>query len=572
MTPEQFLLFLQSFGNDVISLPKHPFLKEWAKVVNDIHPHYFGTIPKALELTFPNENEEVWTYRKNTYQAKTKSLVVDAVDKLSRMLSTSKYSINYESERMKNYVQKIKEIDSELIPQFFLKKFISKRVLDPNAVLLVSVKGQGLNDATTEVDFDFNFIASKEIEFYDNELNIIIYKEPSENKYIPQSNERFLVVTDNFYGRIYVENQKRIFEVIYAHNLGFMPLVVLGGRPITKGINGHEFNYFESDISDAVAFMNDAATSDNQHKTVVNSVCFPITVYNEGIECTSCFGAGHVQSPTPHEPDRLVSCGTCNGGGRQYTSPLQGIYISKPAGGISDQTISNKPVIEFISPSTDTIKVVGEYAAEKMQQAKEALDINKAVKHAQSGIAKEIDKEGVNIDIAKISDEVYAKMNHILYVIQGLVFLDIDSGINVIQPTSFDVKNQYELFEEYKASVSGGTADFVREATFSAWVNSRFSTDYVTRRIGEICILYAPAYLYTVIERKEMFLMGTLKQDDLIRATYGFNAVQLMYNQDSNSINNSIGEIITKLDGMLLDRFEQKIDLTLPEIDPNSLA
>ena len=89
MTFEQLVEFIYSVGS-FENLPKHPCRTEWERIKNEIKPHYFGTIPPALGKAFPNEDDDVWNYRKDNYEAKTESCVVDAVKKLSRLLQDSK--------------------------------------------------------------------------------------------------------------------------------------------------------------------------------------------------------------------------------------------------------------------------------------------------------------------------------------------------------------------------------------------------------------------------------------------------------------------------------------------------
>ena len=93
MNKQEFLDFLKQAGSTIQSLPIYPFKREWAKITDEISPHFYGDIPDALEKTFPNEDDEVFQYRKDTYQAKTKACITDAINKLSRLLQDSKFSV-----------------------------------------------------------------------------------------------------------------------------------------------------------------------------------------------------------------------------------------------------------------------------------------------------------------------------------------------------------------------------------------------------------------------------------------------------------------------------------------------
>jgi hypothetical protein len=577
MNVDEFLNFVGEVGS-IMNLPVHPFRKKWAKITSEIEPHYYGEIPGALEKTFPNEDEDVFKYRQDTYQPKTEACIVDAINKLSRLLQDSKYSIKFENNSMEQYINQIKTIAGDKVTDWFLSKFVSKRMLDPNAVLVVWPKGEGITNNRMEVDFDLDFIESKDIEFIDFELGLLIYKAPARTKYqtitgfeVAQEYKK-RIITNQFYGEITFESGKDNIDdngvyklnVIYEHKMNYLPFVVMGGRPLTKEYRGYQYIYYESDITPAIPYLNDAATSDNQHKSVLNANCFPVKIM-QGIDCNKCHGSGQYRNPTPEDPDRIVTCGTCKGSGEiLHNSPLKGIYLRK-----SDGDDSNVKPIEFISPNVSTIDLVGKYADDKLQQAKEVLNIDKAIRYAQSGIAKELDNAPEYIEVKRIADQIFYKLNIILYSIQGLRFMDLRNQIMVIPPTSFNIKTETELYAEFQATLTGKAPDFVRAAAFQEWVKSRFSTDKVGQRIADLCIMYSPLYLYTIEERKEQYLLQTANQNDLVRAAYGFGAIMEMYSKDHQSIYRELAEIESELDAILQPRFELAAVNELPEIDPN---
>lgn len=172
MNPEAFQTWVKQFGG-VYSIPKHPFKDRWAEIEEEIAPHYYGDVPAILHETFPNEDEKISQYRKATYQAKTESCVTEFTNKLSRLMQDSKFSIVYANEQMEGFVESLM-IEGEKFTDFFLSKFPSKRMLDPNAVLLAKPKGAGLERADVAVELDFRFIESKYIQFIDLDEKVLV--------------------------------------------------------------------------------------------------------------------------------------------------------------------------------------------------------------------------------------------------------------------------------------------------------------------------------------------------------------------------------------------------------------
>ena len=583
MNAEEFVLWAKELGG-VNNIPDHPFKHKWEKVYKDIEPHFYGEVPKILRTTFPNEDPAIYDYRKKTYQPKTESCITESVNKLSRLMQDSKYSINYEDENTKNYFDNDLKVQGQTFQQFFLSKFPSKRALDPNGVFLADVTGEGVNRSDIRVELDFKFIESKYIKLVDLDLGILIYRAPTyKNKYkavqslantgvSELTNYRWYVVTDEFYGYIEIGGQDSSKLVqVYEHSFGSVPFVIMGGRPLSEDYNGFQFYYFKSDLSSAIPFLNDAAVSDNQEKSTTMANAFPVKII-QGIDCNDCGGDGFAISPPDEEhPDGKRSvCGTCKGTGQLTLSPLNGIYTKKkPKYGAEDQT-DDGPLLEYVSPNVGILDYLSGYSEKKYEQAKEILNIEKAVKYAQSAIAKEVDNEPEHIEVKRISDDVFYRLNYMMLIIQYLVLND-ESSIFLIPPTSFDIKNEAELFQEYKETISSKSPDFVRAAAFEDWLKQRFSTDKAGQKIAKICIGYAKAFLMTSEEQERYYLMGVYERQDLIKASSVYNIVINEYNKSIDFINQDLEAIYTQIDNILRPILDSATALPPPNVDPEEL-
>jgi hypothetical protein len=569
MNPNEFVDFYKQSGGSFTSPPTNPFKKEWKRIKEDIEPHFMGQVPPALLEAFPNEDGEIKKYRLNTYQAKTESPIVKAINELTRLITGSKYSVYFDSEKMQDWYEN-SDFAGERFVYYFFKKIIPYRILDPNAVALVDLSYVP-ETAAEQVEIDMTIISSDRVIFYDNEYPLLIYKGETKKKYTSTIeyafNEVYKVVTDEFYGRVLpvqgnynynpefdIEIQSGFFlRIDYIHGLGFVPFSVLGGRPVPKYDRyGNQYIVYKSDFSAAVPYLNDAAIFDNQHRSVMLARCFPVT-FIEGVTCQSCHGQGYTYDEAT---DEKHTCGTCKGTGKTpYLSPLAGYYIAPAPTRVGDAVGSGTTPdpIRFFNPETATIEMTSKEAKHALEKAENVLNINRSLKQAQSGVAKELDREPEYIEVGKMSGELFNMLHHTLYSVQGLLFLDIRSEVSLSAPISFDLKNESELMAEFAQTQNGMPAS-VRYDAFLSFVAQRFSTDYTARRLAEIAVDYSVWVLYTTDERIKLLASGGISRADNIRANYAFETVKNLYYSGDLALDLSTSEYKTIIDNALQEK------------------
>lgn len=570
MNVEQFLKFMDEIAVGILSPPVHPFKNEWKKIYESIKPHFYGQVPLALDTAFPNEDDQILQYRKRTYQPKTESPLVKAITELNRLLSSAKHSIRFDNLEMQQYIEEKTFGDVDLTKYFF-NLFVPYRVLDPNAVLLVSPVGDGIIDETQRVDIELKPIQSDRIVFNDPDYKLLIYKGINKKKYSSFALEQPLwyhIVTDEFYAEVKSIDGQSEFTVLYNHNMGIVPWITMGGRAVPMYDNyGNAFVIYKSDFSPAIPYLNDAAIYDNQHKSVMLSTCFPIK-FVEGVDCNTCHGTGRLIDPVNH--DNSITCNSCHGHGKTLSiSPLAAYNINPTTNKFGNDKEQVDP-IRYFSPDVSTIQETRTVASDALMKAEQVLNINRSLNAAQSGVAKEMDREPEYIEVGKISDDVYGKLHDILYIIQGLVFLDLESNIIVNPPISFDLKTETDLMQEFAESQKGQPAA-IRYEAYRSYMDRRFASDPIARRIADICAMYTSIYLYTVEERNIMIASNQITQEDAIKATFVFDATTTLYYENNFDImTNDFTAINNEIDKILQPRFEAvKITMVPEQIDFN---
>jgi hypothetical protein len=567
MNLEQFNEFLDSVGSTILNPPIHPFKNEWKKIYESIKPHFYGEVPPSLDTAFPNEDEQILDYRKKTYQAKTESPVVKAITELHRLLSSAKHSVKCENLQMQELSENYKFGDVNL-QEYIFSILVANRVLDPNAVVLIEPIGDGLTNDSVRLDIEMKIIQSDRIVFNDPEYKLLIYKGISKNKYATLGIENPLyyhIVTDMFYAQARAYGDKTMFEVIYEHNSAIMPWVTLGGRVVPKYDNyGNTFKIYKSDFSPAIPYLNDAAIFDNQHKSVMLATCFPIK-FNEGIDCISCNGIG--RAVDPKNTDMSITCKSCNGHGKTLSiTPLAAYNLNPTTNKFGDNQQPIDP-IRYYSPDVSTIQETNKVATESLNKAEHVLNINRSLKSAQSGVAKEMDREPEYIEVGKISNDVYSRYKDILKIIQALVFMDSDSPINVNAPISFDLKTEIELMQEFAASQQG-LPIAIRYESYISYVDRRYNADPVARQIATICAMYNSVYLLTPDERVNMLASGQITERDAISAQFVFDAItELYYDDNVDILSGDFVGIKQAIDTKLQSRFEAVASVELPDVN-----
>ena len=285
------------------------------------------------------------------------------------------------------------------------------------------------------------------------------------------------------------------------------------------------------------------------------STCFPIK-FVDGIDCNTCHGTGRVYNEA--NPDKPKTCGTCGGHGKVlFMSPLAGYNLSPPPS-LMDEKAGSRDPIRFYSPETSTIQMTSDEAKSALENAKMVLNIDRSLKSAQSGVAKEMDREPEYLEISKISDDMYMKLQHTLEVVQALVFMDTDSEISVNPPVSFDIKTEVELMAEFAESQKGMDAS-IRYGAYLSYIDQRYSQNETMKRIAQLSSAYTTLILFTIDERNKLLAAGQITQDDAIKATYVFDTIlELHYtgqidifDEDMAAITNAIDNAIQpKIDGL----------------------
>ena len=418
-----------------------------------------------------------------------------------------------------------------------------------------------------KVDIRFEIIQSKRVVFNDPDFPILIYADVTAPKYksLIEFNAAniYYVITDEFYGIIKDNN----IITIYEHKSGLWPWFTLGGQATPRyDSSGNQYIIYQSDFTPAVPYLNDAAIYDNQEKSIMTSSSFPLR-FSPGVACESCKGHKVVYDPLSEEE---TTCKSCNGTGFKLSFSPLGIYnvVQPPAivTADSDKNVFQDP-IKYYSPDPAIVQINNEKAKQALEKAEQVLNINRSLNAAQSGIAKQLDREPEFIEVAKISNAVYGHFKHTLEVIQALRFMDTTSPVTVNEPVSFELKTEVEMMAEFAESQKG-MPDAIRYESYIRLVEQRYAQDKIARKISEICVDYTILILYTTTEINERLASGTILKADAVKAQYVFQVVSdLFFSNQIDIFQDEFLSIRAKIDAAMEPIINSLGVVNIPELE-----
>lgn len=510
--------------NDQLGRMKYPENHEnWEKVMDTMFVHTRGKSPgRILTDRRPNEDPEVQRYRLSIYEPITKGSMNRAIDKLYRMFIGANFSIQV-SEELSNYLNNYK-FDNQYFYSFIQKYVVRRMIEDPNGYLIWIPSGPGLIDPTIKVDIKAELIFSDEIKYVSDEM--ITWESEEEKSEVIVNGKKVLrgevyyTMTENaFYKHVqYGAAQDKKFELflIYEHNMGELPAIVLGGDLTDE-------EYFDSYFSPFVPFANEAIRQYSDWQGVMTTSAFP---YREEIaencDAPGCRGGAVFNE----EEQEHYPCRVCKGTGRVITRSPFGVFMrERNSNALDANALSDAPMIRFTSPAVDIIQYSGEAWQLLLKKAEESLYLN-FIEEAQSGAAKLVDREDGYMSLTKISNNVFDEL-----IYKSLWFMERYRNVStpvkpiIIKPVSFSMRTEEALIQEInQLSDKNAPVAFLVETTKDL-AKKRFSGNKSISRLVEVLVSYDPIYHVTTKDKQMLLASGTIKKDDIVKSLFAYKTL-----------------------------------------------
>ncbi len=485
--------------------------------------HTRGKNPgEILTSRRPNEDPDVQKYRLSIYEPITKGSMNRAIDKLFRIFQNANFSISV-SDELNTYLTE-RKFDGQYFYSYIQKFVVRRMIEDPNGWLVWIPVGEGLTNPAVKVDAEPVLIMSDQIKVL--EPGLLTWQSMDEHSPVMVNGKSqmtgliYYSLTDNQFLKHTQVGQAidKRFEtvVIYQHDIGAIPGVILGGDLTDE-------HFFDSYFSAFVPFANEAIRQYSDWTAVMTTSAFP---YREEI-AENCNGKGCRDGIVyNHETEEHETCGICKGTGRVISRSPFGVFLrekANPALGVDGDV--NGPMIRFISPDVSIIEYSGQAWQTLLKKAEESLHLN-VIDESQSGVAKMIDREDSFSQLTKISNNIFDEI-----IFKSLLF--IEKYRNVVQPMnpvitkpiSFSMKTEDDLIDELnKLTDKNAPIAFLVESTKDL-ARKRFSGNKSVSRMVEVLVSYDPIFHLNTKDKQMLLAAGSIKKDDLIRSLFAYKTL-----------------------------------------------
>jgi hypothetical protein len=424
----------------------------YIRLADEMSVHSRGLLPKdTLIRQHPSESSAAFEYRLRNYIPVTTTGWQRGLSNIYRLFRLANHTITTDTKTYE-YILRA-EFDGCDFYQFIYNNCLSSMMEDANGYLVVLPV-----PAADGIQISLQIVSSYNLCFESS--TAIAWYVAEDNDYY----HGYLLDVNGLY-KIYqrINNKSEIVkEAIYLHNLNILTAVKLGGDWCSEG-------YYKSFFYAYAAFANRAIQRDSDLSIVVSQSAYPVREFANFLET--------ILTPAKDGDNLQVT-----------SSPTHAIIRPNPKS--PDALAPNEPSLRYITPDVSILEFLKSEVEFYLRKAEEALYLTPKVSDAQSGTAKNIDKEEELSFLEKISARIFdVIIYNALHFVAAYLNEDTTLYPHIIRPTAFNIKSENELLVSYTESLeSGNTA--VRTATLEEYINKKYASDRITLKIYRIALRY----------------------------------------------------------------------------------
>lgn len=500
-------------------------IEEWKKVFDQMAIHTRKKLPEdTLLAQRPNEEPEILAYRLANYRAITYGSMNRALDSVTRILNKINFDITVDSV-VKEYLKNKNFYAYDFYK--FMEKIVFKRdIEDPNGFLVWLPNGVGLETSAQKVSPIPNLVYSDSI--HDTSENVFSYlsaetSEVTKDGDTVSEGEVYYILTKEWFYKLKQvgEYSEKDFELeeTYRHNIGEIPVIVLGGDMNADG-------FYESFFAPYCAFGDQAIVQFSDWQAIMVTSGFPYTeeFYQE------C----EIQKMNKDLPDNGEEKFETEVHSNPFPTTPYGKIIRKiPVKSEDGKSWMGEAVLDaevaskrFISPDIEVAKYSGESWEKLIEKAEDSLHLNLGNNSNQTADAKSMDKEEHYAMIDKIACNFF---DHIMYDSLKFIsayllrkeFKNVEVSIN--KPSSFKLKSESDLVEELSTLKEKKVPSIFLSETTNELAKRRFAGNPLSQKIFEIIPIVDPLYIYDTSEKISMVASGTILVNENVRSVYAYS-------------------------------------------------
>ena len=542
----------------------------WVAVRDKMVVHTRGVKPVGIINTSrPNEPDNILGYRLANYRAITKDPINKGIDDLYRIVLNSNYVFR-PSPNIKEYLETkrftpqdfLGNSESLTFEQYILKVCLRAMIDDPNGALVwlpVNSENPELlpaeNDPTKPIEVEPVLISSSRI--IDASRNVFSWVAAEkwafnsdgikDGKKDTKAPYYFVTNKETLYRLIpvkVVEGAVKYQEEVYyqlandpVNAFPFTPYIILGGE-LVESLGQHEetFFYYDSFFSGYVEFGNEAINAFSDDQGVRVRMNFPI-IEEKGQICSECQGAGKVSRTDPEisgKSVKRVTCPTCKGRRVVVSKSPYSTYIIQPPKSGDNTDFTNRPSVSFLSPDVSILERSNRTWREFLEDAKEAINL-RFIDEAQSGKAKEIDREQKYNKLFKISknifENLYRKSHDLIEAYRTPVASQRKEAV-IITPTNFQIKTTKDLTDEVTELKKNNSPAPLIVKGVQTLSHKLYNNDTVNARVMDILAVWDPLLPFDPQQINQLKAAGGLDDKAIIKNVNAYSILTILSNRE----------------------------------------
>lgn len=507
----------------------------------------------------PNEPEDVHKYRKDNFEHITNQAIIRAINNLQRFFSQTKATVRTDQDT-KDYLHgaNFQGVDFDT---YLNQRVINRMIDDPNGLLVWWPERVG--DQTKRVEPKPLLVLSEHVQHWKKGEYISWLsdeKSPlktNKGEVAMEGKVYYVIDTDGFWKYTQIGGQgKEDYELDKWYDQKYengLPVILLGGEVTSVRLADKEVHYLASYFSGFVPFANEALRQFSDHQAIMVTAGHPIREM-EGADCSTCSGKGKIKSKDPDSASGYTyrSCKDCNGlGMRIPVSPYGVLFKRASKGGVLEGKADVSEALRYISPDVDIIKYSGEHWQELLLLAEKSLNLN-YIDEAQSGVAKEIDRENLQAMLDRIGTNIYLNIyRNSIRNIQTLRTRGKKEEVEIIMPNSFKIRSETDLVNELNTLVEKDAPMYLVVNVAKELTKKRYAGDEDIVKGVDVLAEYDPYFALPLEKRSEMLAIGAMLRSEFRKSLHSFNALLSVIREAEDFSEMEYTAIAAKLDDKL---------------------
>jgi hypothetical protein len=471
---EQFLLSKKLSKKQNIAIKKF----------KELRVHTLGNVEDSVHLMKkyqPSEPEWAIDYKKENFRPITKKATQKILSIFSKIRIAPDFVIKEnevnpkikEEESLYNYC--INKLD---IVNWFFNHHFTNWVTDANGIVLFlpEIVFKKIYNKEIEVTFESTQYLEPKPYFFDSEKVIEVNKNFAlilidERKFLHIGLNEFTII-EKKYDR---NSVKFTYDVIYTHNLNFLPIVVNGGNVILEDNQ----IFYESFINGIIPDFDQALLENIDKNVAIKMHVYPEKAIYGQYQCNDCDGTG--------QSAHGVTCKTCNGTGQMNSSAF-GVLQVRPAKGGESELPSWAPA-KYIEKDLESVKFITDDIKYLINQGYEAVNMAhlNEVPQNTSGNSKAYDWEQTNLFLYKVADYICQDFLYncieVINIYRNSIVLNFEAKeiqkqmLIINTPQTFDILGVSQIEEQISLAKQRGISPSLLEEMEKEYIRKKFAGD-----------------------------------------------------------------------------------------------